>query len=200
MTLNSGLPSPAFTPWPSRAAIYTKATMPKIKHRLRSSYSTWSLPVTHDDSSRGVGGFNGAMGGNTGSLGMSAVVSSSSGDCLVLSQMDGFELEIPSVCGYDEKAKQQRQNGKDVESSKSWSRRVPYDFTGCLAHVEITERLSDGDITRITGCFDHNDACIGSVIKRIPSVPLHEHVYEVALEQLSNGARHAPFFCPVCKG
>jgi hypothetical protein len=97
---------------------------------------------------------------------------------------------MPSVCGYDHIAKQQHQHrkGSDVSTMKQWTRRVPYDFTGCLAHVEITERLSDGEITRIIGCFTHNSECNNSLLKRIPAVPLHEHVYEIAIEQLRNGA------------
>lgn len=66
---------------------------------------------------------------------------------------------------------------------------MPYDFTGCLAHVEITERVSDGKVTRIAGHFSHNSKCTNSVLKRLPAVPLHEHVYEVALEQLESGAK-----------
>lgn len=68
-------------------------------------------------------------------------------------------------------------------------RRNPYDFTGCLAHVEVTERESDGEVTRIIGILEHNPACQKSVMTRIPAVPLHPHVYEIALDQLRNGAR-----------
>ena len=68
------------------------------------------------------------------------------------------------------------------------SRRNPYDFTGCLAHAELTERDSDGQVTQIFGIFDHNPECRASSMTRIPAVPLHPHVYEVALEQLQNGA------------
>jgi hypothetical protein len=97
---------------------------------------------------------------------------------------------ITSSCGYDAQARQNREHHKQRDpASKEWNRRVPYDFTACLAHVEITERLSDGEITRITGQLDHNDACRDAVLKRLPAVPLHNHVYEVALEQLEGGAK-----------
>jgi hypothetical protein len=72
---------------------------------------------------------------------------------------------------------------------KSWERRVPFDFTGCTAHVEIVERSSDGEITRITGAFEHNTECQVAVLTRLPAIPLHEHVYEVALEQMESGAK-----------
>ncbi|KAJ4491421.1 hypothetical protein C8J55DRAFT_398283, partial [Lentinula edodes] len=69
-----------------------------------------------------------------------------------------------------------------------WSRRVPYPFTGCLAHIEVTERIGDKAISRIAGISEHNSSCETAVLERVPPIPLHEHVYEVALEQLQNGA------------
>ncbi|KAJ3884390.1 hypothetical protein GG344DRAFT_35471, partial [Lentinula edodes] len=69
-----------------------------------------------------------------------------------------------------------------------WQRHVPYPQTGCIAHVEITERVSDGCITQIAGITTHNEACMNATLEQIPTIPLHEHVYEVALEQLENGA------------
>lgn len=58
----------------------------------------------------------------------------------------------------------------------------------------MTERQSDGVATRIVGVFEHNSECRESALNRVPAVPLHEHVYEVALEQLSIGARYDPLF------
>ncbi|KAF7972050.1 hypothetical protein HWV62_19189 [Athelia sp. TMB] len=72
-------------------------------------------------------------------------------------------------------------------SSVQSDRRNPYDFTGCLAHAEITERESDGAVTRIVGILEHMEACARASIVRLPPVPLHPHVYEVALEQLRSG-------------
>ena len=72
---------------------------------------------------------------------------------------------------------------------KSWERQVPFDFTGCTAHVEIVERSSDGEITCITGAFEHNAECQAAILKRLPAIPLHEHVYKVALEQMEGGAK-----------
>ena len=70
-----------------------------------------------------------------------------------------------------------------------WSRRVPYVYTGCLAHVEVVEQASNGEITHISGILEHNQGCREAVLERLPAILLHEHVYEVALEQLENGAR-----------
>ncbi|KZT18813.1 hypothetical protein NEOLEDRAFT_1173364 [Neolentinus lepideus HHB14362 ss-1] len=86
------------------------------------------------------------------------------------------------------KAKVPMQIAED-KGTPSNARHNPYDFTGCLAHVEITECDSDGAVSRIMGYLCHNDECKSSVLKRIPAIPLHLHVYEVALEQLKSGAR-----------
>ena len=65
----------------------------------------------------------------------------------------------------------------------------PHDFTGCIAHAEITEHDSDGQVTQIVGVLDHNEWCQSAQMAHLPSIPLHPHVYEVALDQLHRGAR-----------
>ena len=47
---------------------------------------------------------------------------------------------------------------------------------------------SDGAISAISGFFGHNNDCQQSIMKRVPAVPLHPHVYEVALSQLKGGS------------
>lgn len=94
------------------------------------------------------------------------------------------------MCGYAPQARQEREIKKNnLATEKPWSRRAPFDFTGCTAHVEIVERICDGEITRIIGIFEHNTACQTATLKRLPAIPLHEHVYEVALEQMEDGAK-----------
>jgi len=61
------------------------------------------------------------------------------------------------------------------------------DFTGCLAHAEITYLQSTQKILRIRGYFHHNEGCKKALIARFPAVPLHPAVYEVALRQLKEG-------------
>jgi hypothetical protein len=68
-------------------------------------------------------------------------------------------------------------------------RRIPFAFTACLAHVEITELESNGEISRVVGYFVHNPQCQETVLGSLPAVPLHEHVYEVALQQMEDGGR-----------
>lgn len=73
-------------------------------------------------------------------------------------------------------------------SEKAWSRKAPYDFTGCLAHLDITLSLNDHIIQRITGITNHNLACQDEIMKRLPAIPLHPYIWQIALEQLNAGA------------
>ena len=66
---------------------------------------------------------------------------------------------------------------------------MPFDFTGCPAHIDLTYRMESFQIVRITGILSHNGSCSVQVMKRLPAVPLHEHVWQVALRQLREGAR-----------
>jgi hypothetical protein len=62
---------------------------------------------------------------------------------------------LQSACGYDEVTRQHQESQKqgNTMKTKSWRRHVPYKYTGCLPHVEITERsrLSNGEISRVMG-------------------------------------------------
>ena len=80
---------------------------------------------------------------------------------------------------------------KTPVTEKPWLRQVPFDYTGCTAHVEIVEHTRDGEITHIIGIFEHNMACRAATLKCLPAIPLHEHVYEVALEQMEDGTKWA---------
>lgn len=100
-----------------------------------------------------------------------------------------------SASGYHSEARHRtdkKNNPQSRASSALGSRRNPYAYTGCLAHVELTERDSDGQVTRIVGVLEHNEECLKSVMTRPPAVPLHPHVYEIALTQLRSGARYVP--------
>ena len=66
---------------------------------------------------------------------------------------------------------------------------MPYDFTGCLARLDITYQLETFAILRIVGCTTHNEACTKAVMKHLPAIPLHDHVWQIALDQLIDGAR-----------
>ncbi|KAL6298230.1 hypothetical protein BKA93DRAFT_711361, partial [Sparassis latifolia] len=61
-------------------------------------------------------------------------------------------------------------------------------FTGCLAHADITRvEGNQPAFLRVVGYFEHDEQCSIAVIKRFPAVPLHPHVYEVAVRQLREG-------------
>lgn len=94
-----------------------------------------------------------------------------------------------SLCGYSTEARQKRSSS---QSKDQWSRQAPYDFTGCCVHADITYDASGSSVSRIIGYFEHNEECKKATLVRYPSIPLHEHVYKVALKQLSQGARYVP--------
>ena len=103
--------------------------------------------------------------------------------------------ESRSACGYDTAARRELEKKKQLSlSKKSLQRHIPFAFTACLAHVEITELESNGEISKVGGYFVHNPQCQETVLGRLPAIPLHEHVYEVALQQLEDGARFV--ICP----
>ncbi|KAJ8087802.1 hypothetical protein PM082_006646 [Marasmius tenuissimus] len=97
------------------------------------------------------------------------------------------------VSGYDSSARQEQdvkaraREGRGVKG-KPWKRRAPWPFTGCLAHVEVAESLTHRTVSEISRVLSHNAECQDSVLERLPPIPLHEHVYEVALAQLENDA------------
>ena len=97
-----------------------------------------------------------------------------------------------SSCGYDVNAQQARDSHKlqNAEVRKAeWTCQVPYMYTECLAHVEVVEQVSNGEIMCISGVLEHNQGCCGAMLEQLPAIPLHDHVYGIALEQLKNGAR-----------
>ena len=107
--------------------------------------------------------------------------------------VNGINYVLRSACGYDPNARWELDEKKKGHPgpTKDNERHIPFDFTACLAHVEVTELQSNGQISRIAGYVTHNEECKSSLLKRLPAVPLHEHVYEVALDQLKKGARWA---------
>ena len=118
---------------------------------------------------------------------------------LLLIQLSNLWLQSP--CRYNEQAQQEWDNTRSTithEKTKPCLQWNPYDFTGCLAHVEVTETVGSSDTTCIVGYFIHNKACKQAVLKHLP-------VYEVVLAQLAlflfstptgNWATHAGYKLP----
>ncbi|KAJ7028157.1 hypothetical protein C8F04DRAFT_993887, partial [Mycena alexandri] len=77
--------------------------------------------------------------------------------------------------------------GYDHRQAGSRKRRTAVDFTGCLAHAEITFIIETQKILRVRGFLEHNAACKSALMQRIPALPLHPSVYQAALVQLANG-------------
>lgn len=100
---------------------------------------------------------------------------------------------IFSSSGYNTEARyvteSKKTNNQIPHNPKPWKRQNGYDFTGCLAHVEITLRESNGAVTAIVGHLEHDSKCQSAVLRRLPAVPLHPHVYATAIEQLKAGSR-----------
>ena len=100
-----------------------------------------------------------------------------------------------SQCGTSTSARkakdnQQREAQGLKTSQKEWRRKAPYDFTGCLGHIDVTFRVLNTQILRITGVLTHNEECLKQNMQCLPAVPLHNHVWQVALRQLEEGARY----------
>ncbi|KAK4698364.1 hypothetical protein P7C70_g7914, partial [Phenoliferia sp. Uapishka_3] len=90
------------------------------------------------------------------------------------------------ACGYYSPARTSRKEGQD--GIRNEDRKCGYNFTGCLAHADVVFRECDRAVLRISGIFKHNASCVDAKLVRRPAIPLHPHVYEVALAQLSEGA------------
>lgn len=75
-------------------------------------------------------------------------------------------------------------------NAKTWKRKMPYDFTGCLAHMDLTYDPKTLEVVRITGVLSHNQGCQKKDMARLPPVPLHPHVYQVAVQQVNEGATY----------
>ena len=80
---------------------------------------------------------------------------------------------VQSVCGYDE-AVRQASYEDSVQSlhiqkkcKKNWDCPVSYNFTGCLAHLEIIKDFTLSFILQISGIKEHNKVCNEGLMKHI---------------------------------
>ncbi|KAI0040770.1 hypothetical protein FA95DRAFT_1472805, partial [Auriscalpium vulgare] len=105
-----------------------------------------------------------------------------------------YRVLVQCRCGYSGSARQEADDRKATQnnaspSKKKWARSAPYDFTGCLAHADVTySGAGDKLVLRVVGVLEHNEGCKAANLKRTPAIPLHRHVAEVALRQLKDGA------------
>ncbi|KAI0048644.1 hypothetical protein FA95DRAFT_1654556, partial [Auriscalpium vulgare] len=105
-----------------------------------------------------------------------------------------YRVLVQCHCGYSTEARRAKEDKKKQHNNasptkKPGKRQVAYDFTGCLAHADITFTGDNYEtILRVVGILEHNEDCKNSSLKRTPPIPLHEDVIEVALRQLKDGA------------
>ena len=101
-----------------------------------------------------------------------------------------------SIYGYSTTARQARESIYPFYSTVSapatneWKQHTSYDFTGCIAHADLT--YTNGKLRQAIGIFCHNSGCLDAVKIHERSKCLHLHVKEIALNQLCDGARYAP--------
>jgi len=63
-----------------------------------------------------------------------------------------------SSSGYNTAARQARDKRGSLNPIE-WSRQADYEFSGCLAHADVTWNRESGQIERIIGYFEHSKNC-----------------------------------------
>ncbi|KAF6742042.1 hypothetical protein DFP72DRAFT_1179780 [Ephemerocybe angulata] len=100
-------------------------------------------------------------------------------------------------CGYDNTARrdsyvQQSERQNRPVKGEATERKAPFEFHGCLAHADLTFTESGNGETvvfkRLVGIVKHIADCRNAKLVRLPKIPIHPHVLEVALAQLREGA------------
>lgn len=80
-----------------------------------------------------------------------------------------------SDCGYNHQAA-----GSDIRHNQ-------WEFTGCLAHVEVVWHIKTSKVLRIRGYFEHNEGCRQAKCVNKPDLPLHPSVFDASLKMLLQG-------------
>ena len=70
-----------------------------------------------------------------------------------------------SSSGYNTAARQARDK-RGSQNPVEWSRQADYEFTGCLAHADVTWNRTSGEIERVIGYFEHSEKCQAAVAIR----------------------------------
>ncbi|KIJ41571.1 hypothetical protein M422DRAFT_780303 [Sphaerobolus stellatus SS14] len=96
-------------------------------------------------------------------------------------------------CGSSSEARKARDDAKKAKqglpvNTQNWSRKMPYDFTGCLAHIDVMYSQTSSCILHIAGIIVHDESCDNQEMQCLPPIPLHPHVWKIALKQIHEGA------------
>jgi len=70
-----------------------------------------------------------------------------------------------SSSGYNTAARQARDK-RGSQNPIEWSRQADYEFTGCLAHADVTSNRGSGQTERIIGYFEHSEKCQAAAVIR----------------------------------
>jgi len=73
-----------------------------------------------------------------------------------------------SSSGYNTAARQARDK-RGSQNPVEWSRQADYEFTGCLAHADVTWNRTSGEIERVIGYFKHSENCQAARVIRSAS-------------------------------
>ncbi|KIJ22868.1 hypothetical protein M422DRAFT_57039 [Sphaerobolus stellatus SS14] len=101
--------------------------------------------------------------------------------------MCGSSTEARKACDNAQKSKR----GVKV-NPEDWLQKMPYDFTGCAAHIDITYDQTSSHIIQIVSILEHNKECETQEMWQLPPVPFHPHVWKIAVNQLKDGASSSP--------
>ena len=71
-----------------------------------------------------------------------------------------------SSSGYNTAARQARDK-RGSQNPIEWSRQADYEFTGCLAHADVTWNRGSGQIERVIGYFEHRENCEAAAAIRL---------------------------------
>jgi len=89
---------------------------------------------------------------------------------------------------FEKEKKHKEMHGKAMKVTE-WDPKMLYDFTGCLSHIDLTYKVNTCLITHITGVLQHNTECQQQIMQHLPAILMHDHVWQIALEQLELGTR-----------
>ncbi|KIJ32755.1 hypothetical protein M422DRAFT_265387 [Sphaerobolus stellatus SS14] len=81
-----------------------------------------------------------------------------------------------------------KDNGLDIGNLGDLGNRWSIRWSSQNSKGSEQRREKNLNILRIAGIVSHNEECCKEIMQRLPAIPLHEHVWQIAIEQLEQGA------------